>query len=332
MQTTINVAQAFGLVGSFYDLTPYRVDACEVAATATMGFAAGQSSTGTIADMSGTYSTFLGVFVRPHEHVNYGTSDGALVPSLACPAGATVQVAKMGRVVVEIEFSATHTVATASYNKATEEAAALTALKAVSAVLDNAAAYVDTNGGTYKFTPTSTSNTLVGKFVKGASPANAISAGNAVTYSTATESTNTITTAKVKALVKDLPELVHIPAGLDAAQVGGLDNGLAGQVDDELAALLNNTMGIALGADGNIGHRGLAVDDARPGGGEHIMFFHVAAGDERRRRGCQQRTGFPLQFCHIIVLLIVRRSYMVCSENMGFGHAEDSPCFQTDVL
>ena len=201
MQTTINVAQAFGLVGSFYDLTPFRVDAYEVAATATIGFAAGQSSTGGVADMSGTYSTFLGVFVRPHEQVNYGTSDGALVASLACPAGTTVQVAKMGRVVVPVEFSATHTVATASYNKATEEAAALTALKAVSAILVNAAAYVDSNGGTYTFTPTSTSNTLVGKFVKGASAANAISAGNAVTYSTATESTNTITTATVKALV-----------------------------------------------------------------------------------------------------------------------------------
>lgn len=201
MQSTINVAQAFGLVGSIYDLTPYRVDAYEVAATATMGFAAGQSSTGGIADMSGTYSTFLGVFVRPHEQVNYGTSDGALKATLASPAGTTVQVAKMGRVVVEVEFSATHTVATASYSQATEEAAALTALKAVNAILDNASAYVDTNGGSYKFTPTSTSNTLVGKFVKGASATDSISSGNAVSYSTAASGSDTVTTAKVKALV-----------------------------------------------------------------------------------------------------------------------------------
>lgn len=201
MQTKINVAQAFGLVGEIYDLTPFRVDAYEVAATATIGFAAGQSSTGGVADMSGTYSTFLGVFVRPHEQINRGTTDGALVASLACPAGTTVEVAKMGRVVVAVEFSATHTVATASYDKATEDAAALTALKAVSGILDNAAAYVDSNGGTYKFTPTSTSNTLVGKFVKGASAATAISAGNDVTYSAEAVSTNTVTTATVKALV-----------------------------------------------------------------------------------------------------------------------------------
>ena len=201
MQKSIRIAQAFGLVGEMYDLTPRRVDAVEAAATATMGFAAGQSSTGGIANMSGTYSTFLGVFVRPHEQVSYGTNDGALQPTISAPAGTTVQVAKMGRVVVEIEFSATHTVATASYNKATEDAAALTALKAVSGILDNAAAYVDTNGGTYKFTPTSTSNTLVGKFTKGASAANAIASGNTVTYSAEEVSTNTVTTATVKTLV-----------------------------------------------------------------------------------------------------------------------------------
>lgn len=202
MQTSINIAQAFGLVGEMYDLTPRRVDAVETAASATMGFAAGQSSAGAVANMSGTYSTFLGVFVRPHEQVSYGTADGGpLAPTETAPAGTTVQVAKMGRVVVEVEFSATNTVATASYVEATANAAALTSLKAVSAILDNASAYVDTNGGTYKFTPTSTSNTLVGKFVKGASAANAIAAGNAVSYSAKESGSNTITTATVKALV-----------------------------------------------------------------------------------------------------------------------------------
>ena len=201
MQSSINVAQAFGLVGEMYDLTPRRVDAVEAAATATMGFAAGQSSAGAIADMSATYSTFLGVFVRPHEQVSYGTSNGALYPTVAAPAGTTVQVCKMGRVVVEIEFSATHTVAAASYDKATEDAAAITALKALSAILDNQAAYVDTYGGTYKFTATATSNTLVGKFVKGASAADAIAAGNEPVCSVADSSTNKVTTAKVKALL-----------------------------------------------------------------------------------------------------------------------------------
>ena len=89
-------------------------------------------------------------------------------------------------------------------------------------------------------------------------------------------------------------ELVHIAARFDAAQVGGLHNGLTGQVDNELALLLNDAVGIPLGADGYIGHGGLAVDDARPGGGEHIVRLHGPAGHQRRGRGGQQGAGLPL--------------------------------------
>ena len=89
-------------------------------------------------------------------------------------------------------------------------------------------------------------------------------------------------------------KLVHIPAGLDAAQVGGLDDGLGGQVDHKLALFFNNAMRMALGTNGHIGHGRLAVDDARPGGGEHVVLFHGAAADQRGRCGGQQSARLPL--------------------------------------
>lgn len=202
MQKTINVAQAFGLVGEPYDLTPFRADAYEVATNVTFGQPAGRKSTGEIGLMDSTYSTFAGFFFRPREAVSYGTSDGALKPTLAQPAGATVQVLSMGRIVLELEFSATQTTATASAGtKAEEEAKALALLKAVSGVVDGASAYIDTNGGTYKLTATSTSNTLIGKFFKGGDPVSAINTGATVTYSQTTSGSDTLTTAKVGVLV-----------------------------------------------------------------------------------------------------------------------------------
>lgn len=108
MQTTVNVAQAFGLVGEMYDLTPRRVDAYEVATQVTMGAVAGFSAAGKVGAMDAdTYTKFAGVVVRPHEAVNYGGAAGALAASITQPAGATVQVCSMGRVVVAIPTGAT---------------------------------------------------------------------------------------------------------------------------------------------------------------------------------------------------------------------------------
>lgn len=148
MQKSINVAQAFGLVGEMYDLTPRRVDAFEVATNVTLGGCAGRSSAGAIGAMdSSTYTVFAGIFVRPHEAVNYGSGGDALAANLVQPAGATVQVCSMGRVIVNITLSST-----------TEAgAAALT-------VADGAAIYVTAAGA---LTTTSTNNTLVGKAVVG---------------------------------------------------------------------------------------------------------------------------------------------------------------------
>lgn len=105
MQTTINVAQAFGLVGEMYDVTPRRVDAKEVATAFTLGGVAGaKPADGSVGAMdSSTYTKFLGIFVRPKEAINYGATNTAgtheaLLASLAQPAGVTAQIVRMGRV------------------------------------------------------------------------------------------------------------------------------------------------------------------------------------------------------------------------------------------
>lgn len=104
MQTTINVAQAFGLVGEMYDVTPRRVDAKEVATAFTLGGVAGaKPADGSVGAMdTSTYTKFLGIFVRPKEAINYGAtvsgSHEALAASLAQPAGVTAQIVRMGRV------------------------------------------------------------------------------------------------------------------------------------------------------------------------------------------------------------------------------------------
>lgn len=207
MQTSINVAQAFGLVGEMYDLTPRRVDAFEASYEVEMGKLAGMKpADGTVGPLGSTYSAFKGVFVRPHEMINYGTSDGALAASLKVPAGTTVQVCSMGRVVMQLAVSVTGSVTTASYADvaaagAAAKDAALAALKAI-VIADGSNAYADTNGGTYELTSTSTSNTKVGIFIKGVNGALDVAKGAAVEYTDAAMSgANTVVTASYKALV-----------------------------------------------------------------------------------------------------------------------------------
>ena len=144
MQTTINVEQAFGIAGEIYDLTPYRVDANEVATAVTFGTPAGRKSDGTVGAMDSTYSTFVGVFVRPKEEVSYGTSGNPLAPTLTVPAGRTVQIMSMGRVVVA---------------------------KPTGVWADGAALYVTSAG---VFTTSASGNTLIGKVIKGGASADTL--------------------------------------------------------------------------------------------------------------------------------------------------------------
>ena len=144
MQTTINVEQAFGIAGEIYDLTPYRVDAREVATTATFGGVAGVSTDGKYGTMGTTYPTFAGIFVRPKEEVSYGTSGNPLAPTLTVPAGRTVQIMSMGRVVVP---------------------------KPTGVWADGAALYVTSAG---VFTTSASGNTLIGKVIKGGASADTL--------------------------------------------------------------------------------------------------------------------------------------------------------------
>lgn len=165
MQTTINVEQAFGIAGEIYDLTPYRVDANEVATAVTFGTPAGRKSDGTVGAIDSTYSTFVGVFVRPKEEVSYGTVTGGtantngtanpLAPTLTVPAGRTVQIMSMGRVVVAKPTNETWTAGTAVY-----WAAAVTSGNTVTTPAH--------------FTTTSSGNTLIGKIVKGGASADTL--------------------------------------------------------------------------------------------------------------------------------------------------------------
>ena len=107
MQKTINVAQAFGMAGEMYDLTPRRVDAKEVAAEVSIGGVAGiNPADGSVGPIGTTYTVFAGIFVRPKEEINYGGST-PLAASVKVPAGQTVQVCSMGRVKVTIPSSET---------------------------------------------------------------------------------------------------------------------------------------------------------------------------------------------------------------------------------
>lgn len=159
MQTTINVEQAFGIAGEIYDLTPYRVDANEVATAVTFGTPAGCKSDGTVGAMDSTYSTFVGIFVRPKEEVSYGTVAGGtanpLAPTLTVPAGRTVQIMSMGRVIVDKPSNEAWTAGKAVY-----WAAAVTSGNSVTTPAH--------------FTTTSSGNTLIGKIVKGGASADTL--------------------------------------------------------------------------------------------------------------------------------------------------------------
>jgi hypothetical protein len=162
MQTTVNVAQAFGLVGEMYDTTPRRVDAYEVVGTgAVMGGVAAFNANGKVGKMDGTtYTKFAGIFVRPHEMVNYGDAGNPLDASIAIAEGVTAQVCSMGRVVINYTLTAT-----------SESAANALTLAAGTKIYVTAAGVLTTDAQTGTGS-TAVDNTLVGKVIVG------IAAGN----------------------------------------------------------------------------------------------------------------------------------------------------------
>lgn len=139
MQSTVNADMAVGIPGEMASGRPrycYAVIANAPAGVAgvTLGKAAATDANGKFGEMDDTtYTTFKGVFVSPHQHVQMKLADDEA--SLVVPKGCEVGVLERGEV----------------YIVATGTAKA------------GAKLYVDANGA---LTPTATDATEVGVFLK----------------------------------------------------------------------------------------------------------------------------------------------------------------------
>lgn len=88
-------------------------------------------------------------------------------------------------------------------------------------------------------------------------------------------------------------EFVDLGARVDAAIVDGADHVGGGEVDDELAAFFDQLVGVALGADGDVGFGRDGVGDARPGDGDDVGGVRRPAGDHHGRDGGDEGTAAP---------------------------------------
>ncbi len=88
-------------------------------------------------------------------------------------------------------------------------------------------------------------------------------------------------------------EFIDVPAAFNAAEVGRLHHCGGGEVDDELARIPDDVVGVALGTDGDIGHWRTSADDACPADSEDVGFVGGAAGDEGGGYGREQSAALP---------------------------------------
>lgn len=104
MQTTVNIKQAFGIVGELYDNVPTVSNAFLLKAAAAIGKVAFMKADGTVSGTydSTNYKTIAGLFVRPKDYASFGSSSGTLSPTLEIPAGQLAQVLSVGRVNVKV--------------------------------------------------------------------------------------------------------------------------------------------------------------------------------------------------------------------------------------
>lgn len=94
-QKTVNVKQAFGLEGEFYDSSIKRVAAYTASTDVTCGTPVYFSTNGRVA---ATGSNLAGIVVNPKEYVNKSAD---LASSLVVKAGQAVSVADKGRIVIK---------------------------------------------------------------------------------------------------------------------------------------------------------------------------------------------------------------------------------------
>lgn len=101
LQKTVNVQQAFGVPGDFYDDTPRRVHAYELVNNSSTAPAVGLAYTATSTAgqaQPGGSGTFLGICVNPKEQALLG----GLTPSLTLPSGAIGSLCSFGHVIVQV--------------------------------------------------------------------------------------------------------------------------------------------------------------------------------------------------------------------------------------
>jgi len=97
-----------------------------------------------------------------------------------------------------------------------------------------------------------------------------------------------------------LGKFIHLGARVHAAIVGGADEVGGGEIEGELPALLDDLIGMALWANGNVGLGRVGVENSRPGDCDDIALFHRSAADHDGRQGAEQRRALPLNLSHKI--------------------------------
>ena len=92
-------------------------------------------------------------------------------------------------------------------------------------------------------------------------------------------------------------EFVIIPPGLDPAPVGGLGQGLGGQVYREFAVFPDESVGVPLRPDGNVADGRVRAQDPRPSHRNQVVVFLARpAAHQDRRQWINHRPRFEVHF------------------------------------
>lgn len=109
-QSTVNINQAFGVVGELIQDEPIRAETLLIGAGGfTVGYAGCKSSATNVATMGGTVGAgvlFAGILINPKTYVSGGTASGPLAPTLTLPANSQGEFLTFGTVVVAITGAA----------------------------------------------------------------------------------------------------------------------------------------------------------------------------------------------------------------------------------
>jgi hypothetical protein len=112
-QTSINVLQGFGVPGEIFTDGPHRAESLIInsagATPNTYGYAATKSNSTNIAVMGGAITNgstvFAGIMANPKAAALWGTTSGALAPTLVIPDNSQADFVTMGDVIVQVGTS-----------------------------------------------------------------------------------------------------------------------------------------------------------------------------------------------------------------------------------